>query len=179
VTPALPVEPGDPVEQRKQWRGRVADAAGRAADDLREAEHPEVRGLVGPLEALRTRLRTEDEAKGGYARTMDARQERIGRNEALFREVNERLQEIGTSFNLVGETADFVCECGDLTCAEPIRMTLADYEGVRAKPNRFFVVPGHDIPDVESVVERHERWEIVEKHAGGPAELAAEEDPRS
>jgi hypothetical protein len=110
---------------------------------------------------------------------MDERQERIGRNEALFRQVNERLKEVGASFSLVAEETSFVCECGDPTCAEPIVMTLDAYERIREEAAWFAIVPGHEIPDVERVVERHERYAVVEKHPGGPADLARAEDPRS
>lgn len=109
---------------------------------------------------------------------MDERGARITQNEALYREVNERLKELGTSFSLVSETTDFVCECGLLSCVEPISMTLESYEHVRSEPHWFAVKEGHEIPDVETVVERHDGWSLVEKHLGGPAELAAETDPR-
>ena len=110
---------------------------------------------------------------------MEERETRIGKNEAVFREVNERLKEIGESFSLVAERADFICECGNATCAEPIQMPLDEYERVRANPTWFAIRPGHEIPDVEFVVERHDRYDVVEKHAGDPAALARKEDPRS
>jgi hypothetical protein len=110
---------------------------------------------------------------------MESRTERIGRNEALFRQVNERLKEVGASFSLVSETADFVCECGDLSCTDQIRLSLADYERIREKPTWFALVPGHEIPDVERVVERQESWNVVEKLPGAPARVAEREDPRS
>ncbi len=109
---------------------------------------------------------------------MDSREERIGKNEAVFREVNERLKELGESFSFVAERADFVCECGDALCADPIQMTLAEYEHVRANASRFAVLPGHSIREVESVVERRHGYDIVEKHPGRPAQLAAANDPR-
>jgi hypothetical protein len=109
---------------------------------------------------------------------MDARRERIGRNEVLFRQVNERLKELGTSFSIVAEAAEFVCECGNVSCAEPIRMTLGEYEQLRSHGAWFAVRSGHETPDVESVVERHGDWNVVEKHRDGPAQLAEAEDPR-
>ncbi|HXV04014.1 MAG TPA: hypothetical protein VFP24_10620, partial [Gaiellaceae bacterium] len=72
---------------------------------------------------------------------MDDQGRRIGQNEVLFREVNERLRELGEGFSLVAEQADFVCECGSSSCTEQIRMTLAEYETVRRDPKRFFVRP--------------------------------------
>jgi hypothetical protein len=110
---------------------------------------------------------------------MDERKKRIGMNEVLFRQVNERLKELGRNFSLVAETAEFVCECGDLTCAEQIRMTLAEYERVRAYPTRFVIKQGHEVVDVEGVVEEHEDYQVVAKRTGGPAGLAIREDERS
>lgn len=110
---------------------------------------------------------------------MESHEERIARNEALFRQVNERLEELGRAFSFVAETADFVCECGDIACAAPIRMTLADYERIRANPTWFAVIPGHDLLDVEEVVERHDGWSVVAKRAGAAAAVARAADPRS
>ena len=96
----------------------------------------------------------------------------------MFRQVNERLKEIGESFSLVAEQSDFVCECGNASCAEPIRMTLADYERLRSEPTWFAVRPGHEVRDLESIVERRGEYNVVQKHEGGPARLAEDEDPR-
>lgn len=110
---------------------------------------------------------------------MGERATRMGKNEALFRQVNERLREIGESFSLVTERSDFVCECTHATCAEPIQMSLEDYERLRAQPEWFALRPGHEIVALERVVEQHDGYNIVEKHEGGPAELARDADPRS
>lgn len=109
---------------------------------------------------------------------MDGRDERFVRNETLFRQVNERLSEISEGFS-VTESADFVCECGSASCAEPIRMTLAEYEAIRAEPELFFVLPGHEIGDVESIVDNRDGYDVVQKDPGGPAEVARETDPRT
>ena len=71
-----------------------------------------------------------------------------------------------------------MCECGKLGCNELLELTVEEYEAVRAHPRRFFMLEGHDIPDVEDVVERHEGWMVAEKH---PAEagIAEQTDPRS
>ncbi|HEV8687564.1 MAG TPA: hypothetical protein VGQ84_09825 [Gaiellaceae bacterium] len=114
-----------------------------------------------------------------YDFSVDARGERVGKNEVLFRQVNERLKEIGEGFSLVSESADFVCECGSASCAAPIRMTLAEYEQVRSDPELFFVLPSHRAADVEAVVESREGYDVVRKHKGEPARMARETDPRS
>ena len=105
------------------------------------------------------------------------RERRIGLNEALFREVNERLRALGDEFGL--ESLDLICECGNAECAERIAMTYSEYEQLRADPTLFAVVPGHEISDVEDVVVARGGYEIVRKHEGGEAELAARTDPRS
>jgi hypothetical protein len=109
---------------------------------------------------------------------MDERGRRIGENEIVFREVNERLREIGESFSLVSEVAEFVCECGDPTCTDRIRMPLAEYEHIRSDGKWFVVVTGHEIPEYERVISHHDDYAIVEKLPGGPAGLAIRDDPR-
>jgi hypothetical protein len=108
----------------------------------------------------------------------DARADRAARNEALFRRVNERLEEVNEDFQLVTDNAEFVCECASIDCAERIQMTLAKYEALREVPTQFVVKPGHVLPDEETVVERHAEYIVVEKfgHAG---ERARQLDPRS
>ena len=110
---------------------------------------------------------------------MDERARRVGANEALFRHVNESILEVGEQFGVGATEASFVCECGDASCAELVVLTLQEYEEVRASPYRFFIVPGHDIPDVEDVVEHHQRYDVVEKHPGEAAAVAAATDPRT
>jgi hypothetical protein len=83
----------------------------------------------------------------------DARAERIAENEAAFREQNERLGVMGV----------FLCECGDATCRGHVEMSRESYSEIRSNPRRFFVRPGHEVPDVETVVDRAEGWYVVEK----------------
>jgi hypothetical protein len=110
---------------------------------------------------------------------MDERGKRIGMNEAMFREMNERLRELGESFSVVAEEAEFVCECGDTSCIEHVRMPLPAYEEIRADPKRFFVVKGHEEPEYGKVIVERERYDVVEKLPGGPAGVAIRKDPRS
>jgi hypothetical protein len=110
---------------------------------------------------------------------VDERARRIGQNEALYRAVNERIEAIGEAFGLVTESMTIVCECGDVNCLEQIELTVPAYEHVRTDPTRFVIRPGHEIADVEDVVEQHDGYDVVRKRPGGPAELARELDPRT
>jgi hypothetical protein len=102
----------------------------------------------------------------------------VGRNEVLFREVNERLRELGEGFSLVSEEGEFVCECANSTCTQQVRMSLQTYEQIRAEPTRFFVIKGHHESDYERIVDEHEQFVVVEKLPGGPAGMAIKDDPR-
>jgi hypothetical protein len=107
------------------------------------------------------------------------RAERIGLNEAVFREVNERISDLADQFGLEKQPLDLVCECGDPSCVERISMGRDEYEQLRADPTYFAVFPGHDVLDVEDVVDRRGTYDVVRKHEGGPAEIARDTDPRS
>lgn len=109
---------------------------------------------------------------------MDEQGVHIGQNEVVFREVNERLRELGESFSLVSELAEFVCECGNSGCTERVQMPLSDYESIRSDPKWFLVVKGHELPDYERVLSEYEGYVVVEKLPGGPAEVAIRDDPR-
>lgn len=102
---------------------------------------------------------------------MTDRGERIGVNEALFREVNERIEDLQEQ---LGETRAFeiVCECGDGECIERFAITNGAYAALRSNDRRFAVVPGHELPEIERTVERHEGYFVVEKTDPEAAEAA-------
>ena len=111
---------------------------------------------------------------------MDTRNERLAKNESIFRNVNERVGEVAATFDLgqADTTVEFVCECSDGACFDQIALTLPEYELVRASPVRFAVQLGHVDTAVEHVLETNERFVTVEK-IGEAADTAAELDPRS
>jgi hypothetical protein len=108
------------------------------------------------------------------------RAKRAAKNQALFREINERVKELNVGFSAVIETGEWICECANDSCVERVAMSVEEYEAVRACGSRFFVAPGdqHVWPDVEWVAERNDRFWIVEKK-GDAGRLAATADPRS
>ena len=102
--------------------------------------------------------------------------ERIARNEALFREVNEAIER--GLWPGEEDAAQFRCECAALQCNAVVRLAVLDYERIRQHPRRFFVLQGHELPAAEDVVERGADWLVVEKRgqAGVVAEMS---DPRA
>jgi hypothetical protein len=109
---------------------------------------------------------------------MDAREERLARNETLFRSVNENIEQAATSAQIDDHTFEFFCECSNLDCTLLLPMTVSEYEQVRADPKQFVVAPGHDLPEIEIVVLRTSEYQVVVKE-GEAAEFVAEHDPRN
>jgi hypothetical protein len=106
------------------------------------------------------------------------RQEGAARNQSWWRAINELAL---TNRRDDSTFQTFVCECAAETCTEEISLTKEEYEAVRSGTNRFFVKPGHVVPDVELVVDGagadDGRYQVVEKF-GEAARVAAERDPR-
>jgi hypothetical protein len=109
---------------------------------------------------------------------VDTRQQRVAKNEALFRQVNERIEEVNEQLG-PGGLSDFLCECGDDDCTTTISLTLAEYEQVRSVPTHFAIAHGHEVLDVEKVVATTERFAVVQKYASQAGRIAVETDPRS
>ena len=100
------------------------------------------------------------------------------RSQAVFREVNERIEQIADGFDRDGHDW-LICECGNPGCVQPIHLTRAEYEHVRQHASRFVVAHNHENPETESIVEENERFVVVETYAGTTSRIARETDPRS
>jgi hypothetical protein len=109
----------------------------------------------------------------------EAQERRAAENQSLFRNVNEQIEELNETFELYTPYGSWTCECARMGCAEHVQMALAEYEALRQHPARFVVVASdaHVFLEVEQVVERTERYWIVEK-VRSAGELAAELDER-
>jgi hypothetical protein len=105
----------------------------------------------------------------------ELRKERLAINEALFRNVNEAIR---AGRQEAGETLPIRCECGTLGCNRIFEVPTALYEGVRSHPRRFLLLAGHDVPEVEAIVERHDGFDVVQKHSE-TGDIADVTDPRS
>ena len=99
---------------------------------------------------------------------------KAARNQALWREVNERIRV------RVGAPGDvqFFCECADLDCTKSLHLSVAEYDRIRTSPVRFPIAFGHDVPQIEDVVERNDHYVVVQKR-GVAGEVSAALDPRS
>jgi ribosome-binding protein aMBF1 (putative translation factor) len=101
-------------------------------------------------------------------------QRRAAAAEINGRQVNEAIEPRGPDGSAV-----FVCECGHFGCGHTVQMPVAEYESVRTSFDRFLLVPGHEIEEVDKVVERYENYLVVIKREPEAREMAKASDERS
>ena len=101
--------------------------------------------------------------------------ERLARNEAYYRQINEQIEQLKPSRGAV-----------DLQIVRVRRRRLREashdpqqrLRKRRSSPQRFIVYPEHVVPELEVFVSKRRGYRIVQKH--GEAAAAAEQlDPRS
>jgi hypothetical protein len=92
-------------------------------------------------------------------------QRRAAKNQSLFRAVNKRVNDIDKPHDLWVTLSDWFCECPIHKCTTRIALTPQQYEAVRAHPTHFIITASreHLVPDVERVIDRRERYWVVEK----------------
>lgn len=103
---------------------------------------------------------------------MDERARRVAENEILFR----RLNELVAGGRRAAQNFEIICECEDTGCMDHVRVTSEAYERARSEPTDFLLKPGHDKPEFEAVIERHDDFVLVRK-TGEAAALAKKLDP--
>lgn len=99
---------------------------------------------------------------------------KAARNQSLCREVNERIEALAET---VGDL-QLICECASLECQEILNLSVAEYERIRSSSVRYPIALGHDLPEVENVVEVADGHAVVQK-LGQAAEVSAHLDPRT
>ena len=97
--------------------------------------------------------------------------QRLAENEAAFRSHNAAIATAVVEHGPSDQPFAFMCECAGAECTEMLRLTLDEFAHVRSHPARFFLAPGHVVPEVEIVVARHDQYWVVEK-VGAAGEVA-------
>lgn len=112
----------------------------------------------------------------------EAREQRAAQNEDMFRQVNDRLHVLAVIDGSSEPLERFVCECAQASCSLVVELTPGEYRSVRAEDTRFLVFPEalHTNSELETVVERHDLFWVVEKRgeAGEEAEYLADQGPK-
>jgi hypothetical protein len=88
--------------------------------------------------------------------------ERWARNEEVFRNVNEAIEEGAERLEVSGPLP-FHCECSSTGCVETIEIQPARYAAVVQERYHFVVIPGHEEPRIERIVESEADFLVVEK----------------
>lgn len=91
------------------------------------------------------------------------RENRISRNEELFRQVNAHIAALEDHISVPGDLLPLICECANTGCTTVIEVEQDTFRAVRENPLRFLVARGHERGD-ETVAERGAGYFIVEKH---------------
>ena len=97
---------------------------------------------------------------------------RKARNQALFREVNERIAELAARFDVASGPQAFVCECSHLGCTASLELPAAAYSRLRDDPTTFLLLNGHEDLDHETVIERTHGYLLVRNKPGVAAQIA-------
>jgi hypothetical protein len=109
----------------------------------------------------------------------DERIRRVGENEALYRLVNEQIKTLPHSTATTTEKFSVICECASLGCTTQIMIMPDVYERTRAQSDRFIVIRGHQLDDIETIIEDHETFVVIEKTPAEAVRIAEEMDPRA
>jgi hypothetical protein len=111
---------------------------------------------------------------------VDARHERIARNEAMYRAVNRELEK--ASKEAGGGTPDdqleILCECGEPSCNTKLTLTIGEYDEAHGQLDRFIVAVEHEDPHIERVVMRRDSYLVVDKIGEAERISLAEEERR-
>lgn len=94
---------------------------------------------------------------------MEGAKEKAGRNEAIFREVNESIARLEGQLDSGSDSLPIICECARVDCVTQIEIGIEEYQSVRGHPDWFIVAPGHELLNVEQVIDRRHGYVIVEK----------------
>jgi len=74
----------------------------------------------------------------------------------VFKTANERLRLLSWPDRLT-----VLCECSSRECLEDLELSADDYDELR--PRGHFVLPGHEDPGVEHIIERRPGFDLVKK----------------
>ena len=122
------------------------------------------------------RLERRSETRRRLGR-MDERDERIAKNEMVFRAANREIEQADQEGGAgPDQLIEVLCECGRQGCGGVITLAVADYDGVHSQADRFVVLRGHESTEIEKVVEERTGYLVVDKF--GEAEDIVEEESR-
>jgi AraC-like DNA-binding protein len=109
---------------------------------------------------------------------VDERDRRMAQNEALFREINERVEDVAAELGDQQAGYEYFCECANKDCTFRLVMSVEEYESVRSDAKQFVVLPDHFTPEIEELVLSTDQYWVVRK-SGEAGQYVEQLDPRS
>jgi hypothetical protein len=98
--------------------------------------------------------------------------------QALIREVNEQIHQLGAKWETDAGVCSIVCECANPECLAPLKIPSTLYAEVRRFPTRFVLLPDHVTQAFQRLVEQAPDYVVIEIF--GPAAAAAiRQNPRA
>lgn len=92
---------------------------------------------------------------------VSSRDERVSRTEEFFKRVNDTMR------NELGDgDGKFLCECGNIACTEKLALSAEDLRLLHSIEGYFAVLPGHQIPEIETLVKENGCYAIVHNNVG-------------
>lgn len=97
-----------------------------------------------------------------------SREKRLIENEVIFREVNSNISEFIKENGNDNQPTPYYCECSKPNCVERIDLTPREYSETHKNNKQFVILNGHEFPEVEKVVKKTDKYQVVEKHFEPP-----------
>ncbi len=91
------------------------------------------------------------------------RDQRLRENEERFRRGNHAIERAAAQMGGCEEVIPFLCECSDARCLGRVTVRGSDYARLRDRPHHYILLPGHETPGVDTVVDTLGEYLIVEK----------------
>jgi hypothetical protein len=107
---------------------------------------------------------------------MSRSSDRAAKNEELFREVNGNIARLEEMFGHP-RMLELICECERVECHAGLMIDLPAYKVGRSSRLRFFILPGHEDPEVEKVVSRTPSYLVVEKVGEAARKILEDDSP--
>ncbi len=109
-----------------------------------------------------------------YYVTMDSTSKRrLVENELIFKKKNQRIKagikKLIAQSGINEFTTELYCECSNEDCSDKIVINTKDYDRVHKNAKHFIVKCGHEVKEVETVLERTKHYCVVEKFIAPPS----------
>jgi hypothetical protein len=86
--------------------------------------------------------------------------ERAPTGRRVFRWMNDRVRD--TQQNWPVPVYDLICECGDSNCLRVLSIDRTIYDQIVATPTHFVVLPGHERPEFEHIIDARQTHVVVQ-----------------